>query len=160
MTPVAKKTSLVAMLVLPLVLTACGKAEAPTGDNATVNTATAPADITNVVEDNDAMPAGNNIADASALAGWVGRWTGPEGLFLDIKPSKDGTAGQFALTIKDNLDTQGSYTGVAQDGAIAFERNGKQETIRPGTGPETGFKYLVDKKDCLIVQEGKEGYCR
>lgn len=156
----AIKTPLIALLALPLLLTACGKAEAPTGDNVAVNTATAPADITNVVEDTDAAPAGNSIADASAIAGWVGRWTGPEGLFLDIKPSKDGTTGHFALTIKDNLDTQGDYTGVAQDGAIAFERDGKQETIRPGTGAETGFKYLVDKKDCLIVQEGKEGYCR
>ncbi|HEX7784279.1 MAG TPA: hypothetical protein VF509_15865 [Sphingobium sp.] len=161
MKTIAAKTPLIgALLSLPLLMTACSKTEAPTGNTVADNAATAPADITTVVEDSDALSAGNAVADASALAGWIGRWTGPEGLFLDIKPAKDGKAGHFALTIKDNLDTQGSYTGVAQDGAIAFERNGKPETIRAGTGPQTGFKYLMDKKDCLIVQEGKEGYCR
>ncbi|WP_070155036.1 hypothetical protein [Sphingobium phenoxybenzoativorans] len=152
-----------AIIGLPLFFLAvsCGQPQNPAGNESTTeNAAASDADITNIAEDSDSVNAGDNIAAAAAVAGWAGRWTGPEGLFLDIKPSKDGQPGHFALTIKDNLDTQGDYMGTAQDGAIVFERNGKTETIRPGAGAETGFKYLADKTDCLIVQSGKEGYCR
>ena len=91
---------------------------------------------------------------------WVGRWTGPEGLFLDIQPSPDGKQGHYALTNKDNLDRQGDYAGVAEGASIRFERDGKALTIRPGTGEQTGFKHLATREDCLIVVEGQEGYCR
>jgi len=89
---------------------------------------------------------------------WVGRWTGPEGLFLEIKPG--AASGQYALTLKDNLDTQADYPGHADGEVITFARKDKAETIRAGTGAQTGFKYLADKRDCLIVVEGAEGYCR
>ena len=46
------------------------------------------------------------------------------------------------------------------DRVIHFERDGKDLTIRPGTGAETGFKWLADKENCLIVVAGQEGYCR
>lgn len=155
------KISAITLLSLPFMLASCGQPQGTAGnETAAANSAAADASITNIAEDNDAMAPVGNVADATANAGWAGRWTGPEGLFLDIKPAKDGQPGHFALTIKDNLDTQGDYEGTAQDGTIVFTRNGKTETIRPGTGPETGFKYLADKKDCLIVQTGKEGYCR
>ena len=39
-------------------------------------------------------------------------------------------------------------------------RDGKDVAIRPGTGDETGFKYLAGKQDCLILIPGQEGYCR
>lgn len=89
---------------------------------------------------------------------WIGRWSGPEGLFLDIKPA--ATPGAYALTIKANLDTQGDYAGRADAEVIRFERDGKAETIKAGTGAQTGFKHLDGKRDCLIVVEGAEGYCR
>lgn len=119
-------------------------------------------DLVAVPEDNDSADMGNgDTAGAATLTGWIGRWTGPEGLFLDISPADDGKAGDFKLVIKDNLDSKGdAYVGAAKGETIRFERAGKAETIRAGSGAETGFKYLMDKQDCLIVQAGKEGYCR
>ena len=118
--------------------------------------------IVEAVEEPDAVNAG---AGAQADQGlptddWVGRWAGPEGLFLDIQPSPDGKRGHYAIANKDNLDRQGDYDGIAEGTTIRFVRDGKDRTIRPGTGDETGFKYLAGKKDCLIVVPGEEGYCR
>lgn len=91
---------------------------------------------------------------------WVGRWNGPEGLFLDIQPSPDGRRGHYAIANQDNLDRQADYAGVAEGRTIRFMRDGKDLTIRPGTGAETGFKDLASRQDCLIVLPGREGYCR
>jgi hypothetical protein len=143
-------------IILPLA--ACGQ-QTPTADNVTVNAARSPAEMTAIPEDTDSLASAPDASATDATAAWIGRWTGPEGLFLDIQHA-GSAAGQYALTIKDNLDTQGEYAGTAKDDAIIFTRNGKAERIRAGTGDETGFKYLAGKKDCLIVQAGKEGYCR
>jgi hypothetical protein len=91
---------------------------------------------------------------------WIGRWIGPEGLFLDIRPAKTDEAGRYAIVNKDNLDRQANYSGIADGMTIRFVRDGKDLSIRPGTGAYTGFKDLADKKDCLIVITGQEGYCR
>ena len=91
---------------------------------------------------------------------WVGRWSGPEGLFLDIQPSPDGKRGHYAITNRDTLDRQADYAGVAEGQTIRFVRDGKALTIRDGIGSETGFKWLVGKSECLIVEARKEGYCR
>ncbi|MES2960007.1 MAG: hypothetical protein V4792_17595 [Pseudomonadota bacterium] len=85
---------------------------------------------------------------------WTGLWHGPEGTFVDI--AKDG--GGYRITIK-NLDSARTFQGTAQGNRILFERDGVAEAIRPGTGAQTGMKWLSDKKDCLIVKPG-EGYCR
>jgi hypothetical protein len=91
---------------------------------------------------------------------WAGRWTGPEGLFLDVTPDGPGS-GRYALTIKADLDSAGEkFAGRAEDDTIRFTRGGAEQTIRVGIGAETGFKWLADKKDCLIVVAGQEGYCR
>lgn len=95
------------------------------------------------------------VADVSR---WLGRWNGPEGLFLDIKAGAQ--PGTVALTLKDNLDTQADYVGRLDGDVIRFERRGASESIRFGTGVETGFKYLQDRTDCVIVIAGQEGYCR
>lgn len=95
------------------------------------------------------------VADVSR---WLGRWNGPEGLFLDIKAGAQ--PGTVALTLKDNLDTQADYVGRLNGDFIRFERRGAAESIRFGTGAETGFKYLQDRTDCVIVIAGQEGYCR
>lgn len=121
-------------------------------DNA--NNAAAPVNETAIMEDGDSMAASSG---AALTDGWAGRWTGPEGLFLDITPAAPG---QYRLTIKADLDSQGEYVGAGQGDTIRFERGGVTETIRAGTGAETGFKYLADKTSCLIVQPDKEGYCR
>lgn len=147
----------IAFLFFPLVLAACGGSENMTNESAVLNESDA--NITTIGEDNDSLSMADD-ADQAATAAWVGRWTGPEGLFLDIRPAAGGAAGAFTLTIKDTLDTQGTYAGTAEHERISFERNGRKEAIRPGTGAETGFKYLADKQNCLIIQPGKEGYCR
>ena len=95
---------------------------------------------------------------ALATDAWVGRWLGPEGLFLDIK-ARDPSGG-YPITLKDNLDSQADYVAQPAGDDLTFTRGDDTVTIKPGTGPDTGFKYLVDKRDCLILVPGQEGYCR
>lgn len=89
-------------------------------------------------------------------ADWAGKWTGVEGMFLEIVPSRDGT---YSLTMQSDLDTLGTYEGRDTAGGIAFERGGKELLLTPASGDETGLKYLAGKDDCLMVANG-EGYCR
>ncbi|GMM92898.1 hypothetical protein [Qipengyuania sp. MTN3-11] len=89
-------------------------------------------------------------------AEWEGRWIGVEGMFADIRPNGDGT---YTIEMQSDLDTRGTYQGVAVEDGIRFERDGESFVLRTGTGEETGLKWLLDKSDCLVVQEG-EGYCR
>lgn len=150
-----------AWAVLPAMLAAAfpsGCAKSVDQDAAGNNGAAAPA--VEAIEEPDAVNAAANEAAGLPTDDWVGRWSGPEGLFLDIQPSPDGKAGHYAIANKDNLDRQGDYAGVAEGMAIRFARDGRDLTIRPGIGDETGFKYLAGRKDCLIVVPGQEGYCR
>lgn len=89
-------------------------------------------------------------------ADWAGRWTGVEGMFLEIVPAGDGT---YVLTMQSDLDTLGTYEGRDTADGIAFERGGKELLLKPASGDETGLKYLVGKNNCLMVASG-EGYCR
>ncbi|MCQ4271150.1 hypothetical protein NA655_08965 [Pseudomonas kuykendallii] len=95
-----------------------------------------------------------------ATDSWIGRWLGPEGLFLDIRAYAEGGEGHYVLTIKSDLDGQAEFVGQADGETIRFVRGGAQQTIRPGKGVETGFKWLADKSNCLIIRSGQEGYCR
>ena len=85
---------------------------------------------------------------------WLGRWTGPEGTFLEI--AKDGD--RYAITIQD-LDGPKAYQGTAVGEQIQFQRAGTTESLRATDGPGTGMKWLQDKKDCLVIRPG-EGFCR
>ncbi|GAY22616.1 MULTISPECIES: hypothetical protein [Sphingobium] len=123
------------------------------------NNAAQPADVEAIAEP-DAVNAAANGAAGLPTDEWVGRWNGPEGLFLDIQPSPDGRPGHYAIANQDNLDRQGDYPGVAEGATIRFVRDGRDLSIRPGTGAETGFKDLAGRQDCLIVLPGREGYCR
>lgn len=96
--------------------------------------------------------------NSSALTPWLGRWQGPEGLFMDVQPG--ASSNQVRLNVKDNLDSQERYTGRFDGSAIRFERRGRTETIRRGSGSETGFSFLRSRQDCLIVVSEREGYCR
>ena len=88
------------------------------------------------------------------IDGWMGRWNGPEGTYLEL--SKSGA--RYEIRIKD-LDKVQTYDGTAAADSISFERSGKTETIHSGNGEQTGMKWLLDKKDCLVIRRG-EGYCR
>jgi hypothetical protein len=90
------------------------------------------------------------------FAGWAGKWIGPEGMYVDIKPSGNG---QFELEMQSDLDTKGTYTGNAEEHGIRFTRNGDGLLLYRTNGDETGLKYLAGKKECLMVKSG-EGYCR
>ncbi len=92
----------------------------------------------------------------AAAAALVGRWTGPEGLYLEI--AADG-AGGYTVKNRWSLDDEGEFSGRAATDGIVVERGGKMVLLRPGTGDETGMKYLQGKRDCIVGDPG-EGYCR
>ncbi|PJG47570.1 hypothetical protein CAF53_04435 [Sphingobium sp. LB126] len=137
-------------------LSGCAKSD----DKAAVDNAVSAAPGVEAIDEPDAVTVGTNEVTGLPTDDWIGRWNGPEGLFLDIQLSPDGKPGHYAITNKDNLDRQGDYGGVAEGTDIRFVRDGRDLTIRPGIGSETGFKYLAGRKDCLIVVPGREGYCR
>jgi hypothetical protein len=141
------------------VLLSAGCAKQSGQDNA-ANDAVAPTATMENIDDPDALGSAAERVGRLPTDDWVGRWNGPEGLFLDIQPSSDGEPGHYAITNKDNLDRQNDYSGIAEGSTIRFVRDGKDLAIRPGSGDETGFKYLAGKQDCLIVVPGQEGYCR
>lgn len=85
----------------------------------------------------------------------VGTWQGVEGTSLTIQ--RDGQ--EYQVTVVD-LDGARKFPGQAVDDGIAFERDGKTETIRVGDGIDTGMKWLADKIDCVVINAGSEGYCR
>ena len=84
----------------------------------------------------------------------LGKWIGPEGTTLLLSQKDD----HYEVKIQ-SLDGPNTYEGVAAGDRIEFKRDGNTELIRAGSGKETGMKWLVDKKDCLIIKEG-EGFCR
>ncbi|WP_277374000.1 hypothetical protein [Pseudomonas sp. AA-38] len=86
--------------------------------------------------------------------GWLGRWNGPEGTYLEIT----GTPDDYRLTIA-NLDGPRRFVGRAQGAKIVFVRDGVVESLTASDGEATGMKWLLDKHNCLTVRSG-EGYCR
>ncbi len=123
-----------------LILSACNKAqEEPAAET---NESVAVAEET-----------GRETVDVTA---WTGKWTGPEGLYVNITPETDGKIG---LEMHSDLDTKGIYEGVATADGISFKRGDETLTLKKSTGDETGLKYLAGKKNCLMVKNG-EGYCR
>ncbi len=85
---------------------------------------------------------------------WMGRWIGPEGTYLELAYNRP----DYTVTIQ-SLDGVESYRGTASAEGISFERAGQMETIRAGTGEDTGMKWLLDKENCLYIKTG-EGFCR
>lgn len=100
------------------------------------------------------MPDGAAASASAGPDGWLGRWQGPEGTFLDIT----GTPGAYRVTVQ-NLDGPRSFEASAGATGLSFVRDGVTETIRAGSGADTDMKWLADKRDCLVVKVG-EGYCR
>jgi len=87
--------------------------------------------------------------------GWVGKWNGPEGTWLDIESSNVG----YEVEVKD-LDAAKKYDGVAKGDTIEFTRNGKTETVKAATGVETGMKGFEKETNCLVTTKGSEGFCK
>ncbi|OAN59111.1 hypothetical protein A7Q26_12830 [Sphingobium sp. TCM1] len=143
------------MVGMSILLLLAGCAKSTDDGNASNNAA-----MVEAIDDVDALGAVGSDVARLPTDDWVGRWTGPEGLFLDIQPSPDGKPGHYAIANRDNLDRQDDYDGVADGSTIRFVRDGKDLAIRQGKGDETGLKYLAGKQECLIVMAGQEGYCR
>lgn len=120
--------------------TASGSAAAPTGN----------------VKQMEVETVRVNDLPENRFDGWAGKWTGPEGMYVDVKPLGKG---QFQLEMQSDLDTKGTYTGSAEERGIRFTRNGEAFRLYRTNGDETGLKYLAGKKECLMVKSG-EGYCR
>jgi hypothetical protein len=97
---------------------------------------------------------GTACQDRPIPDGWLGRWTGPEGTYLELAKSGD----RYEIKIQ-SLDGPATYEGVAVSGHIEFQRDGRTETIRAGNGKDTGMKWLLEKNDCLVIKAG-EGFCR
>lgn len=85
---------------------------------------------------------------------WLGRWTGPEGTWLELQ--RDG--GGYAVAIR-NLDGERRFPATASGNSVRFERDGEVLELAATDGDGTGMKWLAGKTDCLVVQAG-EGYCR
>ncbi|MDC7695528.1 hypothetical protein PQU94_14700 [Asticcacaulis sp. DXS10W] len=91
---------------------------------------------------------------ADVAAGYVGRWTGPEGTSLEVVARQH----DYEVTLSGTA-TPGVFTGTVNGDAIQIARNGETQLIRHTTGAKTGVKYLAGKLDCVSVSNG-EGYCR
>ena len=96
------------------------------------------------------------VEEATAFPeSWLGSWTGPEGTALLLSRT---TANKYDVTIR-SLDGVATYPGVWTHDEIDFIREGKTERIRAGTGIDTGMKWLLEKKNCLVIKRS-EGFCR
>lgn len=94
--------------------------------------------------------------EATVPLEWAGKWIGPEGLYVIIRPL-DGSS--VELEMQSDLDTLDTYAGSITPEGISFERGGEMLLLKPASGADTGLKYLAEKTNCLMVQPG-EGYCR
>ena len=85
---------------------------------------------------------------------WLGRWTGPEGSWLEIARTDDS----YTVTVM-NLDGARSFPGIVDAQGLSFERDGVRESVHASDGAGTGMKWLAEKTNCLKIKAG-EGYCR
>jgi hypothetical protein len=147
-------------MALLAALGACGTVE-PTDSipNATVDTS-----VIDAMANEASAPI--NVGDEMITAvepvdpaQWVGRWTGVEGLYLDIQPDPSRGNGAFMLEMQYTLDDTGTFPGDAVANGIRFTRPDGTFLLTATDGEATGLKYLLDKQECLTVTTG-EGYCR
>jgi hypothetical protein len=129
-------------LLMTVVITGCEDRNQPAGSSSSA-TSNPPARST------AAPPAANNVTDQ-----WLGKWIGPEGTYLILSKNADKCVVEI-----HSLDGRATYDGISAGDRIEFQRNGRTESIHAGEGHETGMKWLLDKKNCLIIRTG-EGFCR
>lgn len=141
-----RKIILIAATVSLLAVSACNK---QSSENKQADP-TAGEDVVTVPDESVPADVGVDFSD------WAGKWTGPEGMFVDIKPTGDG---KFSLEMQSDLDTKARYDGTAVADGISFKRGAETLTLKKSDGDATGLKWLAGKKDCLMVKSG-EGYCR
>jgi hypothetical protein len=128
-------------LLMTVVMVGCNSQNVPAEHSSGTSSAPAP--------DPTAIPPANQVTDQ-----WLGKWIGPEGTFLVL--AKNGA--KYLVEIH-SLDGPATYAGTPVGDRLEFQRNGKTESIHSGSGQETGMKWLLDKKNCLVIRTG-EGFCR
>lgn len=122
-------------------------------------TASAAVSAPTVSEPQPKREAPSNVMASVPTNAWVGRWTGPEGTFLEIA-NKDGLySGRYTITNRHSLDAEETFEALADRDSLVFTRNGQKLRLTAASGDETGMKWLAGKTSCLIVALG-EGYCR
>jgi hypothetical protein len=132
-------TSFIAMLFL--VIACQDRNQSPTKPSSSVSSASGNPTL---------PPASAN----SPIDQWLGQWNGPEGTYLLLSKKRS----KYVVKIQ-SLDGQAIYEGIPAGDRIQFKRDGKTEIIHAGGGGETGMKWLLDKKNCLIIKPG-EAFCR
>ncbi len=88
----------------------------------------------------------------------VGRWTGVEGMFLDV--AAGSAPGRYRLTMQYDLDHRQTTEATIEGDTLVFTRDGHRLTLRPTEGAATGLKYLAAKNRCLTEQAGEMGRAR
>ena len=140
-----------------LLLAGCGDKTDTANNAAVVPDANMALDMEDVpANEEPGLANDGDLTDAPATDAWIGKWTGPEGLALDIE--KTEAPGSYKITV-NLLDGANTYAGTADGDGIAFMRAGTRETIRAATGDDTGLKYLAGKPNCLMIKQA-EGFCR
>ena len=109
---------------------------------------------TSAIADNGSSKPSPTTGESAIPETWLGKWNGPEGTFLQVTKSAD----KYQITIQD-LDGPRTFDASPAGERLQFMRDGQTETIHAGTGQDAGMKWLLDKKDCLVVKKG-EGFCR
>lgn len=152
-----RKTIMISAVIAgTMMLGACGSSNDVPKNNVTPTPAASPMPSATASPKSDVKTNGpENKTDAKADT-LTGKWTGVEGTYLNITKKDDG---KFSVEIKD-LDKAETFEGTAKGDTIEFSREGKTETVKHSTGKETGMKYLLNEKNCVVITEGSEGYCR
>jgi hypothetical protein len=91
---------------------------------------------------------------------FLGRWMGVEGNFIDIIPSKNRY--KVMVVNYNNPEDNGRFTeyaGTVLGDELQITIGKSKKLISFTDGPGSGMKYLVDKNNCIKIQDD-DGYCR
>jgi hypothetical protein len=115
----------------------------------------APISTSSPVSSPAGSPSASPVAGNAKAESLVGRWSGPEGTFLNV--TKKGE--KYSVEVS-SLDGPKTYEGTSKGDVIEFTRNGKTESLRAATGPDTGMKGFEKETNCVVITKGSEGYCK
>ncbi len=135
-------------------IAACTPEMKPVNSSPVVTPASSPA--ASPATSPSASPSSTDNATAGKADALVGKWLGAEGTFLNVTKKGD----KFEVEIKNLDPASKKYEGTAKGDMIEFTRDGKTATIKTATGEETGMKWLLAKKNCVVITKGSEGYCK
>ena len=143
-------------IILATTLVAASACTTPQANAPVSTTATPAASASPAMSPVASPPASPATAGSGSKAdSLAGRWTGPEGTYLNV--TKKGE--KYTIEIA-NLDGPKTYEGSAKGDVIEFTRNGKTETIKAGSGADTGMKGFEKETNCVVVTKGSEGFCK